>query len=794
MDIDIDDDNSMSYASTGWDNPDANPFFYNKIIQMFNINDVEFEDIFKLDFQDFDSFDPIHAVIFVFKYTFRDRLFDPPSIGTYYYNDSSNDYKSENNDIFFINQINNPINNILQNNVLFNLANSSPDSLNISNNNYFFKNNKITLIQTILNVLLNLDHKIKLNPNLLFFKNLINQLNYYSNNKFYPNLSLLIDFYNSITSADSNTPDEPKTPIIQDLFDQINSNDLENDESIDNLHFVAFFKKNNQIFELDVLKEAPIYHGYLPLNTISNSELDQRSINKLFYNSLISILKAKINHFNNFQLFKNFENEIEHYYFDNYFKNQHQLRFKLLAIVPDQLSFLKNLNDEIGLQNKLSKIKNDQILYNNIQNNTDSTNYINFISSLTRKFLAINNNIQWDSFKLNFNQSNSSNCNFSPYYTLNDFKKFNPNKIKSIDYITYHNAYVSHFHHLYSPFITFNNIPTTNINTNINSTISSTINSTINSQYDINYKCYIPNVVNTNDDDNNYQDNQDNRDNQNNRNNQDIQDYQDYQVNQNYQADQNYQVDQNIQVNQDYQNYQADQAHRNYQADLDNLYLKNIRIPKISAPINYHNETKIENANQSSFIDHYNNNFINSTKVVPENNYILKPNHNHKVSNHNKHISKGSFKKYIPLVIVKPKTPIKKPFPLVIISNKHTNDNNSISTSPKKINLNRESQSQSRSRSKSQSQSQSQPPSQSPSKSNSGSQATSSDESDKDYIQFDSNYVTFVDVSPSVEEETTHNNPSVNEETTQNNSFASNENAYSRSKKRIQRLYRSKRN
>ncbi|EGW31067.1 uncharacterized protein SPAPADRAFT_142267 [Spathaspora passalidarum NRRL Y-27907] len=193
----------------GWNTIDSDAGVFTELVEKLGVQDVEFNDLYVIDTDSLATLQPVHGVIFLFKYgkLYRQYASDgnKPLDGTY-----DNDYLEH--DIFFAQQT---INNACA-------------------------------TQAALNVLFNVDG-IDLGEELSNFRSFVTGFDSFMIGETISNSDLIRSVHNSFSTpsmfVDEDKPQPPSDYESDSLF-----------------HFVGYVYKSGRIYELDGLKSYPIIH------------------------------------------------------------------------------------------------------------------------------------------------------------------------------------------------------------------------------------------------------------------------------------------------------------------------------------------------------------------------------------------------------------------------------------------------------------------------------------------------------------------------------------------------------
>ncbi|KAK6456979.1 ubiquitin carboxyl-terminal hydrolase [Scheffersomyces xylosifermentans] len=199
-------------SESGWNTIDSDAGVFSELVEKIQIQDVEINELYSIDSDSLRQLDPVHGVIFLFKYGKIDRQYaqdgNKPLDGVY-----DQDYQEKS--IFFANQT-------IQN---------------------------ACATQAVLNVLLNKSDEVVLGDELSNFKSFVTGFDSEMIGEAMSNSDLIRSVHNSF-SAPSSFADDDKPKPPQDYDDK-------NDGLF---HFIGYLLKDNHIYELDGLKSYPIKH------------------------------------------------------------------------------------------------------------------------------------------------------------------------------------------------------------------------------------------------------------------------------------------------------------------------------------------------------------------------------------------------------------------------------------------------------------------------------------------------------------------------------------------------------
>lgn len=242
---------------------------FNELAKKLGIQNVQFEDIYSIDKDSFESLSPLYGIIFLFKYGRVDRMHaedgNRPIDGEY-------DKQYQDKGIFFANQT-------IQN---------------------------ACGTQAILNVLLNVPG-LNVGDELSNFKSFVEGFDGEMSGSTISNSELIRAAHNSF-SPPALFVDEDKNQPPPDQDDK--------DDGL--FHFIGYMNIHGRIYELDGLKSFPIVHE------TCNSQDE-------FFDKLPNVLGRRIAKYGN------------------------ELRFTLLGITRDRLEYFKEIGDNHGIEQELSK-------------------------------------------------------------------------------------------------------------------------------------------------------------------------------------------------------------------------------------------------------------------------------------------------------------------------------------------------------------------------------------------------------------------------------------------------------
>ncbi|KAI5956261.1 hypothetical protein KGF54_000736 [Candida jiufengensis] len=255
-------------SESGWNTIDSDAGVFTELVEKLGVTNVEINDLYSIDSDTLKQLKPIYGIIFLFKYGALDREYV---------------------------KLNKPIN-------------GSYDS-NYIDQNIFFANQTIQnacATQAVLNILFNVED-LQLGDELNNFKMFTTGFDAEMIGETISNSEIIRSVHNSFSTPSLiHQEDKPKPKTYDDKNDGL-------------FHFVGYIYKNNQIYELDGLKQFPIKHG-------------ECQTQDEFINKIPNIIQERISKY-----------------------DANELRFSLLAITNNKLKQAQSNNDEIEIQNQLLK-------------------------------------------------------------------------------------------------------------------------------------------------------------------------------------------------------------------------------------------------------------------------------------------------------------------------------------------------------------------------------------------------------------------------------------------------------